>query len=138
MRVFYGGEMFVVQNVQFDLIGQTYCAWIKQYRVFNFWRRDNGNIGIKTKDLWIYASTFTPHISKMISDGKNTNEICNEISANIFNYIDYAFNNKNTDWIRYVSGEENILIDRIQEEDISQSLNINDNEKKYIKIFNAY
>lgn len=138
MRVFYGGDMLVVQNVQFDLVGQTFCAWIKQYRVFNFWRRDNGNFGIKTKDVWIYVSTSTPHISKMISDGKNANEICNEISANIFNYIDYAFNNKNINWVSYVSGEENIFVDRIQEEDIKQSLNISDDERKYITIFNAY
>lgn len=139
MKVFYAGDMFEIQNIQFDLVGQMYCVWLKGYRVLDFWRREGDNIGIKTKDIWVYIATNTPHIAKMTADGESVERICNEIGLNILSYIDYAFNNKNAGWVKYVANDGTISIDRITKDDIAKALNLSDEDvRNNMIIFKAY
>jgi len=138
MRVFYGGNMYDIQSIQFDLVGQTYCAWLKQYRVLSFWRRESNNIGIEVRDIWLYINTTTPHIHKMLFEKKNPSEICSEIGVNIINYIDYAANNKNVKWVNSVTGNPNMFVDRIEKKDVKSRLGILDDSDKYLEINNAY
>lgn len=138
MREFFGGMVYDVKGVQFDLVGQMYCATIKQYKFLNYWRREIKNIGIEARDVWIYINPITPHIAKLISDGKSVEDICAEIETNIRSYIDYASNNKNKNWVSYISNEASMFADRLEIEEAGKLLDISDEEEAYVEAFDPY
>lgn len=138
MRVFYNGIVYDIQNIQFDLVGQRYCSHIKQYRFLNFWRRESNKIGIEVCDVWIYINTNTPHITKMISDGKRAEEIFSEIELNICSYIDYAYNKINENWVNYIVNNVAMLEDKVEMVDAIAKLGIKQEDSNKIQIFKAY
>lgn len=138
MREFYNGMFYDVQGIQFDLVGQCYSIWIKQHKFLEFWRRENNKLGIEVKDVWIYISPNTPHIAKLISDGKNTEEICSEIGINLLSYIDYACNNKNRNWVNFTTGDPIMLEDRVEMIDAINKVGIKEEDRGKIKTFKAY
>lgn len=138
MRIFHEGVVFDVQNVQFDLIGQYYSLWVKQYKFLNFWRRENKRVGIEVKDVWIYINTSTPHIAKLMADGKNTEEICIEIELNARSYIDYASNNKNKNWVTYTISEPIMFADKLDTQEALEKFDIKVADREVITVFKAY
>lgn len=138
MRIIHEGVVFDVKDVQFDLVGQRYSLWVKQYRFLNFWRRETGRIGVEVKDAWIYINTSTPHIAKLIEDGKTTEEICIEIGLNARSYIDYASNNKNIKWVTHTVSEPTMFMDKLDIQEALDKLQIKKEEHDVIKAFKAY
>lgn len=138
MRIIHEGVAFDVKDVQFDLIGQRYSLWVKQYKFLNFWRRENGRVGVEVKDAWIYINTSTPHIAKLVADGKNTEEICAEIKLNARSYIDYASNNKNKNWVTFTINEPVMFMDKVEMQDALDEFGIKVEDRDAITLFKAY
>lgn len=138
MRIIHEGVVFDVKGVQFDLVGQRYSLWVKQYRFLNFWRREAGRIGVEVKDAWIYINTSTPHIAKLIEDGKTTEEICIEIGLNARSYIDYASNNKNIKWVTHTVSEPTMCMDKVEMQEALNEFGIKVEDREVITLFKAY
>lgn len=138
MRIIYNGIVYDIKSVQFDLVGQRYCAYIRQYRFLNFWRRESNRIGIESCDIWIYINPNTPHIAKMAHEGKQPDDICHEISLYIRNYIDYAFNRVNIAWVGYISGDISIVEDKMELLEAINKIGLKPDDRSLLEIFKAY
>lgn len=120
----YSGNIIFANQVVFDPISQMFKLVCSEYSYWDNWRRDSGRYTARSRQIIIFISTSTPHIKALMDTGCNGEDVAKNIFGIAQNYLDYAINGINKNWITYTATNDVILFDRLDEEAVANNVAI--------------